>query len=46
VVASIASGAVLYRFVESRPDVLGMNLTTAILVMGVLATLALESYAR
>jgi peptidoglycan/LPS O-acetylase OafA/YrhL len=46
VAVSVAGGAVLYRFVESRPRVLGMNLTTAILVTGVLATLALESYAR
>jgi len=46
VAVSIAGGAVLYRFVESRPNVLGINLTTALLLMGVLATLTLESYTR
>ena len=46
VAVSIAGGAILYRAVESRPDVLGMNLTTALLAAGVLATLAIEFYAR
>ncbi|MFY9137914.1 acyltransferase family protein [Zwartia sp.] len=46
VAVSIAGGAVLYRFVESRPGVLGLNLTTALLVTGILVTLALESYNR
>lgn len=46
VVISIAGGAVLYRYVESRPAVLGINLTTALLLAGVLATLALESSSR
>jgi hypothetical protein len=43
---SIAGGALLYRVVESRPGVLGINLTTALLVMGVLATLAIEALTR
>jgi peptidoglycan/LPS O-acetylase OafA/YrhL len=42
VVVSIAGGAVLYRYVESRPEVLGINLTTALLLAGVLTTFALE----
>ena len=46
VVVSIAGGALLYRVVESRPGVLGMNLTTTLLVMGVLATLAIEALTR
>jgi peptidoglycan/LPS O-acetylase OafA/YrhL len=46
VVVSIAGGAVLYRYVESRPGVLGINLTTALLLAGVLVTLALESSSR
>lgn len=43
---SIAGGALLYRVVESRPGVFGMNLTTALLVMGVLATLSIEALTR
>jgi len=41
--ASIMAGAVLYRHVESRPAVLGPNLTTGILVLMVAATLAIEA---
>ena len=46
VALSIAGGALLYRDVESRPAVLGMNLTTTLLVMGVIATLAIEAFTR
>jgi peptidoglycan/LPS O-acetylase OafA/YrhL len=46
VAVSIAGGALLYRVVESRPGVLGINLTTALLIMGVLATLAIEAFTR
>lgn len=46
VAVSIAGGAVLYREVESRPGVLGINVTTTLLVMGVLATLAIEAFTR
>ena len=46
VAVSIAGGALLYREVESRPGVLGMNLTTTLLVMGILATLAIEAFTR
>jgi peptidoglycan/LPS O-acetylase OafA/YrhL len=46
VAVSIAGGAALYRNVESRPGVLGINVTTALLVMGVLATLAIEAFTR
>ena len=46
VAISIAGGAVLYRYVESRPGALGLNLTSALLIAGILATLAIESYAR
>jgi peptidoglycan/LPS O-acetylase OafA/YrhL len=45
VAISIAGGAVLYRYVESRPGALGVNLTTALLSTSVLATLAIESFA-
>jgi len=43
VVVSILGGAVLYRYVESRPNVLGWNMMTGLLIAGVIATLALES---
>ncbi len=43
---SITGGAVLYRYVESRPDVLGLNGTTALLILGVLATLTIETFSR
>jgi peptidoglycan/LPS O-acetylase OafA/YrhL len=46
VAVSIAGGALLYRDVESRPGVLGMNLTTTLLIMGVIATLAIEAFTR
>jgi peptidoglycan/LPS O-acetylase OafA/YrhL len=46
VAVSIAGGALLYRVVESRPGVLGINLTTALLVVGVLATLTIEGFTR
>jgi len=46
VAVSIVGGAVLYREVESRPGVLGINITTTLLVMGVLATLAIEAFTR
>lgn len=46
VAVSIAGGAVLYRYVESRPGALGLNLTTALLIAGLLTTLALESITR
>ena len=43
---SIAGGALLYRYVESRPGVFGINITTALLISGVFATLAIESYTK
>lgn len=43
VAISIAGGAVLYRYVESRPGALGMNIKTALLIAGVVSTLAIES---
>jgi peptidoglycan/LPS O-acetylase OafA/YrhL len=46
VAVSIVGGAILYREVESRPGVLGINFTTTLLVMGVLATLAIEAFTR
>jgi peptidoglycan/LPS O-acetylase OafA/YrhL len=46
VAISIAGGAVLYRNVESRSGVLGINLTTALLVVCVLTTLAIEAFTR
>jgi len=46
VAVSIVGGAVLYREVESRPGVLGINITTTLLVMGILATLAIEAFTR
>jgi peptidoglycan/LPS O-acetylase OafA/YrhL len=46
VAISIAGGALLYREVESRPAVLGMNPTTTLLVMGIIATLAIEAFTR
>ncbi len=46
VAVSIAGGAVLYREVESRPGVLGINFTTALLITGVIATLAIEAFTR
>jgi peptidoglycan/LPS O-acetylase OafA/YrhL len=43
VAVSIAGGAILYRYVESRSGALGLNLTTALLISGILATLLIES---
>jgi peptidoglycan/LPS O-acetylase OafA/YrhL len=43
IAVSIFGGAVLYRYVESRSDALGMNLTTGLLIMGVIATFAIEA---
>ncbi len=44
VAVSIAGGAVLYRYVESCPDVFGMNIATALLIESLVATLVIESF--
>jgi peptidoglycan/LPS O-acetylase OafA/YrhL len=41
--ASVAAGVGLYNYVESRPNVFGRNLTTALLAAMVMAALAVES---
>lgn len=43
IAVSILGGAVLYRYVESRPNVLGWNMMTGLLIAGIAATFALES---
>ena len=43
---SILGGAILYRFVESQPKVLGVNLMTGLLIAGIVTTFAIESLAR
>jgi hypothetical protein len=40
---SIFGGAVLYRYVESKRAVLGVNVKTALLLAGITATFILES---
>jgi len=40
---SVLGGAILYRYFESRSGVLGWNMATGLLIMGIAATFALES---
>jgi hypothetical protein len=42
VLSSIAAGAVLYRYVESQPEVIGLNLKTALLTCALIVTVLLD----
>lgn len=45
VLSSVGAGALLYRFVESQPNALGRNWTTALLIAAVATTFLLETLA-
>ena len=44
VLSAVAAGAVLYRYVESQPEVIGLNGKTALLASGLIVTVLLDGF--